>query len=938
MSFSALTTEHAEALRDFWVVYVAQEEPMRVATLELAKDHPVFGPMLASMSAEDMERQGAESRARLERAMTTGDWTEYVASLEAQGTLYARMKIPFSSWLDIVRVVQRVMVPALVEAYASEPGRLAKATHAMLEFIDRGMTVIAERYAAVKEDDRFEMLVDSVKEYAIYLLDADGKVASWNAGARALKGWSTDEILGKSIDVFYPPEDRASRPARALATAKRDGRFLGEGWHVRKDGTRFWANTVLTAIRDARGALTGYAKVTRDMTDRKLAEELLRTSEESLATTLLSIGDGVIATDTDGAVTRMNPVAEALTGWTADDARGRSFTEVFHIVNETTGQPAVDPVARVLREGVVVGLANHTSLVAKDGTVRPIADSAAPIRDGRGTLRGVVLVFRDMTAEREAESALREAHSFLDSIIENIPDMIFVKDAGDLRFRRFNKAGEALLGVRRDALIGKNDYDLFPKEQAAAFTEKDREVLRGKTVVDIAEEPIDTASGRRWLHTKKIPIHDEAGKPRYLLGISEDVTERKALLDRVRRMNEELEKRVAERTAALRTSEEQLRQAQKMEAIGRLAGGIAHDFNNLLSVILSYAELMSSEVPDGSELHGELREIRQAARRAADLTRQLLAFSRQQVLAPRVTDLNEIVGAMDAMLTRLIGEDIEVCTHLARDLGAVLVDPSQVEQVVMNLVVNARDAMPKGGKLTIETKNIELDSSYAEEHPGVTAGWHAMIAVSDTGLGMDKATQARIFEPFFTTKAAGKGTGLGLSTVFGIVKQSGGHIWVYSEVDRGTTFKIYFPRVATEQRHVSTTRPAVPPRGSESILLVEDEPQVRALVKAVLERLGYAVLVADGGPAAVALAERRETAIDLLLTDVVMPKMSGRELAEKLGPTRPTMKVLYMSGYTDDSVLHHGVLDAGVAFLQKPVTPDALARKVREVLDASKAS
>jgi PAS domain S-box-containing protein len=504
--------------------------------------------------------------------------------------------------------------------------------------------------------------------------------------------------------------------------------------------------------------------------------------------------------------------------------------------------------------------------------------------------------------------------------------MIFVKDGKDLRFVRFNKAGEELLGSPREDLIGKNDYDFFPKEQADFFTQKDREVLRSKKLLDILEEKIETPRGQRWLHTRKIPIMNESGETKYLLGISEDITDK-------REMMVELERRVDERTKELRESEEQLRQSQKMEAIGRLAGGVAHDFNNLLSVILSYSEMMQSSIPKEDELHGEVIEIRKAAQRAADLTRQLLAFSRQQVLAPKITDLNQTLASMDKMLTRIIGEHIEVRTRQSQGLGMVKVDPGQIEQVVMNLVVNARDAMPKGGTITLETANVELDQSYADEHVGVTAGPHVMVAVTDTGTGMDKKTQERIFEPFFTTKETGKGTGLGLSTVFGIVKQSGGHIWVYSEVGVGTTFKIYFPRVNPEQRRTASGAIATTPRGSETILLVEDEDQVRTLATKVLERQGYEVFHAHDAAAAIALATKHAGRIHLLLTDVVMPKMSGRELVEKLGPTRPDMKVLFMSGYTDDTIVHHGVLGAGVAFLQKPITPDTLARKVREVLD-----
>jgi len=420
---------------------------------------------------------------------------------------------------------------------------------------------------------------------------------------------------------------------------------------------------------------------------------------------------------------------------------------------------------------------------------------------------------------------------------------------------------------------------------------------------------------------------------RIQLDLKAEILQRERVEQLLRRNEEHLEELVAERTVRLEESRHQLRQAQKMEAIGRLAGGIAHDFNNLLTVIRGYSRLLLDRAT-GHEFRGGLARIDDAADRAAALTSQLLAFSRRQVLQPKVFNLNTLVQDLEKMLRRLIGEDVEMRTVLAADLGQIRADRSQLEQVIMNLVVNARDAMPKGGKLTVETFNVFLDEAYAAHHQSVQPGRYALLAVSDTGAGIAPENLVRIFEPFFTTKELGKGTGLGLSMVYGIVKQSGGYIWVYSEPGRGTSFKIYFPLVDAPVESLSAEESqASGGQGNETILLVEDDEQVRDLSSEALSASGYKVLVAETPLVAITICRSNSAHIDLLLTDVVMPGIGGRELAIQVTAILPGVKVLYMSGYTPQAILHHGELDANTFFIQKPFTPSSLAAKVREVLD-----
>jgi len=508
--------------------------------------------------------------------------------------------------------------------------------------------------------------------------------------------------------------------------------------------------------------------------------------------------------------------------------------------------------------------------------------------------------------------ALRRQERLLRQIIDANPSLIFVKD-WDGRFVLVNEATAQVYGTTVAALVGKTDADFNPNlDEVAHFLRHDRDVMSSGQPKVIAEEAVTNPTTRetRWFQTIKMPLRSPEEGTATLLGVSTEITERKRL-------------------------EEQLLHSQKMEAVGQLAGGVAHDFNNILTAIVGYTDLLAAELGANEQQHEDLEEIRKAARRAAALTRQLLAFSRKQVLEPRIIDVNGVVMNLDKMLRSLISENIELKTVLADDLAAARADPNQIEQVIMNLAINARDAMPEGGTVTIETRNATLDDAYAAQHVSVIPGEYVMLAVSDTGCGMDEKTQSRIFEPFFTTKPPGRGTGLGLSTVYGIVKQTGGNIWLYSEPGKGTTFKIYLPAIAALPEDIGKVAPAEAlPRGGGTVLVVEDDEQLRRLTHRALASQGYTVLEADRGSTALDIARRHKGHIDLLLTDVIMPDTNGRKLAETIRAARPGLRVLYMSGYPDGAIASHGMLEPRVAYLPKPFTTEAVARRVREVLEA----
>ncbi len=645
--------------------------------------------------------------------------------------------------------------------------------------------------------------------------------------------------------------------------------------------------------------------------ERKRSLQTIQQSEERYRTILENIEEGYFEADIAGNYTFFNDSLCRMLGYSRDEMVGmnnRQYTD------QENAKKVFQAFNKVYRTGESTKEFDW-EIIRKDGTKQYIESSVSLIKNISGQPVGFRGIVRNITERKQAEEALLQSEERFRQLYDEAPVGYHEYDS-EGRITRVNHTDLEILGYTAEEMIGQPIWKFNIEEELVH-----QQILEKLAGSRPPGRGIERTYRRKDGTTFPVLIEDRIirGENGRITGIRvtiQDITERKKT---------EEEKTILQ---------EQLRQSQKMEAIGSLAGGIAHDFNNLLTVIKGYSQLSLVEIKEGDPLKLNIEEIRRAADRAADLTRQLLAFSRRQIMEMKVLDLNDLLKNLDKMLRRVIGEDIELVTLLAEDLGRVKTDPAQTEQVVMNLSVNARDAMPNGGKLTVETANVDLDQTYARAHVAVAPGRFVMISVSDTGVGMTPEVRDRVFEPFFTTKEKGKGTGLGLSTVYGIVKQSNGNIWVYSEPGKGTTFKIYLPRVDEPLEELGERVEVKEiPRGTETILVVEDEEDVRKLAVRILERQGYKVLEASQGLDAFLIAEKYEDLIHLLVTDVVMPKISGRELADRIAEIRPEIKVLYMSGYTDNAIVHHGVLREGMKFIQKPFTVEGLARKVREVLD-----
>ncbi len=773
--------------------------------------------------------------------------------------------------------------------------------------------------AAVRADERFRGLVEDIDGI---VWEADPVTFRFSyVGGRAVEALGYPARQWLTEPDFWPnhihAEDRERSVAYCVTAVARGEDHTFDYRMVAADGRDVWMRDRVSVIKDRDGKATLLRGVMTDITVSVQAEQAQRSSEALKAAVVEGALDCIVTMDHRGNVTDFNPAAERTFGYRRAQAIGRSMAEL--IVPPSLRPRHQAGLARYLTTGEATILGKRLELQAMraDGSEFPVELAISRIPGVEPPLfTGFI---RDVTGRRRADDAQRETLSLLAATLEATTDGILVVDR-EGRIVSFNRRFAAMWGIPEAVLESRDD------EQAIGFVLsqlRDPEVFVAKVRELYAQPEAQSFDVLEFMDGR---VFERYSMPQRIEGES---------VGRVWSFRDVTERRRSE--AALRESEEQLRQSQKMDAIGRLAGGVAHDFNNLLTVILGYSEQILDQLkgPADERTLRAAGEIRSAAERAAGLTGQLLAFSRKQMLEPRELDLNLTLTGTSRLLRRLIGEDIVLEVKLDPDLGRVLADEGQIQQVIMNLVINARDAMPNGGRLTLTTANAELDSTYAQHHLPLAPGRYAMLTVNDTGIGMDAETRARAFEPFFTTKELGKGTGLGLATVYGIVKQSGGYIWVYSEPGQGTVFKIYLPILdapvtATEAASQSSR----PQTGTETVLLVEDEMMVRNLLAGMMERSGYHVLTAGSGEDAVNVASRYHGAIHLMVTDVVMPGIGGPELAERLVPLHPELKVLYISGYTDDAVLRHGVRDGVASYLQKPFTLVALARKIRDVLDA----
>ena len=757
-------------------------------------------------------------------------------------------------------------------------------------------TQLAEAHGARAPAEQLSVVVRQ-SPGVVWIVDRDLRFTLSDGGGLTRLGLVPGQVVGMSLCEYFQT-DEDGLPIRAHRRA-----LAGESVQFSIDFDEKVYDAYVEPFRGVEGDVSGAIGFALDVTERVRAEDALAENEARLEAIFESSPYSITATDLTGTVTKCNRAMRALHGYDSEDeVLGIS---ALGLIAPEDRERAAENLRRTLEEGRVDDV--EYTMLTRDGDRFPGELSAAVGRDREGRPTSLVAIVKDIRERVRAEEDLRLRDLAMASSLEGIAFASF-----DLRLTYVNGSFARLWGYERPAeVLGRSPLE-FWEDPAAAEHVVEAIGRDGHWRGDLVGRRKDGSTVD--VHVRASIARDRTGRPLAMMASFEDVTERKRAEERQQRL------------------EAQLQQAQKMEMVGRLAGGIAHDFNNLLTVIIGSTELALSRLEMGDEFFDELDQVRDTAARAAELTSQLLAFSRQQIAEPKVVDLNERIAGTRRMLGRLIGEDIRLVLRPEPGLWPVKADPGQIDQVVTNLVVNARDAMPDGGDLVIETHNTTLDAVAVEGEPGGRPGEYVLLTVRDSGSGMDEETRRRIFEPFFTTKERGKGTGLGLATCYGIVKQNEGLIHVSSELGSGTTFSIFLPRTVD----VANARPAPPggtPDGLERVLVVEDEPAVRDVVVRILESRGYRVESAGRAADALALAERLPGGPDVLLTDVIMPEMGGKALAELLLARFPAMSVLYMSGYMDESIARRGLLAPGVALLQKPFTPTRLLQKIREVLD-----
>ena len=772
------------------------------------------------------------------------------------------------------------------------------------ELLERTVRYAIERRRAVaalrQSEERFRALVAHSSD-AIMLIDREGTIRWVSDGACQLTGFEQGELVGRSAFADIHPEDLETIRQAFQETLQRPGIPVKARYRAcHKSGE--WRNREGTgANRLDDPAVKAVVVNYRDVTDRERADE----QRAHLAAIVESSQDAIVGKTLDGTILSWNEGAERLYGYTADEMRGAS---IFALVPPERHEELQSILLR-LRSGKTVRR-YETARLTKAGRVIDLSVSISPIRDNTGAVVGASTVERDISDRKRAEAALRENERRLRFAMEAACMGVWEHDVVSDVVECFDGM-TSVFGVPSDRFPAtfQEFLQLVHADDRQHVTTCIKESVRSGLDCTMEFRTIWPDQSVHFIEGHGRALRDDHGASLKIFGIGVDVTQRRQL-------------------------QEQYRQAQKMEAVGQLAGGVAHDFNNLLTVMLGNAEMLSTGETAPEERDEDIAQIIHAGNRAVALTSQLLAFSRKQVLQPTIVDLNSLVESTTTMLRRLIGENFDLRVRLGATASPIYVDPGQIEQVLMNLVINARDAMTDGGTITIQTEGVTLDEAYIHKHTGARAGRYTKLTVSDTGVGMDAQTRSRIFEPFFTTKEKGKGTGLGLATVYGIVKQSGGYIAVASEPGAGASFEVYLPNANQEVLSPSGVIDfdAGAHRG-ETILLVEDEDSVRHLVRTLLNRRGYLVLDAANAADAINVVRNANRPIDLLLTDVVMPGQSGPMLFEQLSPQNPDMAVIYMSGYPDETLVDHGTLDSAIAYLQKPFSATALMKKIREVLD-----